>query len=323
MLVPPDAYVPIRAGTPRALIYLREPLMHRFVIMGEADSLPEDGVAAAALRSIVYDDDFVYIVPELDPETGRRGTRQIRIEGPVGLLTTSTRPLGKQIASRVLQLSIQDGAAQTREILRSHARRFSGALQATLDLSPFVALHQWLGEHGNRIVEIPFAEALVECLPDWPTRLRRDAFQLLSCVGAVAFLHQQQRGRTASGAVEATLHDYEIVRDLLTPVFAAIAGEGLTPQIRETVDAIFAGEEVSEVHLGERLHLSKATISERVRQAVECGWLVNEQSRAGRPARLRRGKPLPDEETGLPTATELERALRGEAVAPNYGTIRV
>jgi hypothetical protein len=315
-LVPPAAYVLIRAGTPRALIYFQEPLKHRFVIMAEADSLPEDGVAAAALRSIVYDDDFGYWVPALGSKAGHRTTHRIDIEGPVGLLTTSTRPLSKQYASRVLQLWIQDSPQQTRQIMLSHARRFSGVMPVPPDLSPFVSLHQWLGEHGHRHVEIPFAEALVECLPDSPTRLRRDSLQLLSCISSVAFLHQRQRRRTASGAVEATLHDYEIVRDLLTPVFDAIAGEGLTPQIRETVEAISPKEEVSEVQIRERLALSKATVSERVRHAVEYGWLINEQSRLGRPARLRRGKPLPCEDTSLPTVAQLEHDLRRQRVQP-------
>ena len=50
-LLPSEAYYLERAGSARALIYSEEDFAHRVVVVGEADSIPEDGPAASAIRS--------------------------------------------------------------------------------------------------------------------------------------------------------------------------------------------------------------------------------------------------------------------------------
>jgi glutamate synthase domain-containing protein 1 len=57
-LMPPEAYHMVRACSPRALIYSRESFEHRTIIVGEADSLPYDGPAAAAIRSLAADNEM-------------------------------------------------------------------------------------------------------------------------------------------------------------------------------------------------------------------------------------------------------------------------
>ena len=77
--------------------------------------------------------------------------------------------------------------------------------------------------------------------------------------------------------------------------------------IRETVEAVRAGECISESDLAKRLSRSKSTMSYRVGRATEGGWLVNKEWRQGHPAQLVRGAPIPDEVTTLPS---LERVLQ-------------
>lgn len=83
-------------------------------------------------------------------------------------------------------------------------------------------------------------------------RMRRDFRQLLMTIQAVAFLYQSQRGRTLEGWVEATVEDFAVARQLLETVFDALAADGITAAVRQTVVAINSGEEVSHADLVNR-----------------------------------------------------------------------
>ena len=211
------------------------------------------------------------------------------------------------MGTRVLEIHLPDDPEQTREILRAQARRAQAPeeLNAVV-VEPFIELQRWLAEEGEHRVSVPFAEHLADELPTHSVRMRRDFQQLLTCIQAVAVLYECQRNRDADGAIIATLDDYEQARQLLAPVFDAVCAEGLTPAIRETVEAVRVGDVTSESDLAKRLSRSKSTVSYRVKRAVDGGWLVNEEWRQGHPARLVRGAPLPDEVTSLPS---VERVL--------------
>jgi hypothetical protein len=47
------AFYLVRASSPRALVYNAEQFQHRIVIITEVDSLPEEGPAASAIRSLM------------------------------------------------------------------------------------------------------------------------------------------------------------------------------------------------------------------------------------------------------------------------------
>jgi predicted ArsR family transcriptional regulator len=78
--------------------------------------------------------------------------------------------------------------------------------------------------------------------------------------------------------------------------------------VRETVDAVTALKKKGEVSLGQlttKLGLDKSVVSRRLRQAIELGYLVNRETRRGRPARLVLGDPMPEEMQVLPDPSEL------------------
>src|SRR5206468_614762 len=54
-LFPEEAYYVEKAGSGRALIYSDADFQHRVVVVSEVDSIPEDGPAASAIRSIAAD----------------------------------------------------------------------------------------------------------------------------------------------------------------------------------------------------------------------------------------------------------------------------
>jgi hypothetical protein len=300
-LVPPESVHVEKAGSARALIYCEESFEHRVIVVAEADSIPDDGSAASAVRSIVEDDYMTYDVVEKDPRTGEHRTRRLTKPGPTGLITTSTRSVSAQLGTRMLEVPMQDDEDQTRAVLRAQARSVLVHEEAMPDAGPLLAVQRWLEFGGERRVVVPFAEALAELVPTKAVRMRRDFCQLLMCIKAVALLYQCQRARTPEGAVIASTEDYDVARWLLASIFQTIASEGLTKVVRETVEAVPVEGVVTVTELAARLSHSKSTLSYRVKRAIHGGWLVNEEARKGYPARLRRGEKMPDEADVLPT----------------------
>src|SRR5439155_4607974 len=239
----------------------------------------------------------------------RHHTRRIEKPGPTGLITTSTRSLRTQLGTRHLEVPLSDDPQQVREVMKAHARSVSGVNTKRFDTTPFLASQRWLALAGVRRVVVPFADVLSDLLPATAVRMNRDFRQLLTCVQSVALLRQRQRERTADGAVIATIEDYAEARKLLATVFDTIASEGVTPAVRETVEAVQPDEEVSAADLARRLSRSKATISYRVGRALKDGWLVNREPRKGHAARLARGAPLPEMVTALPKPDRVREAF--------------
>jgi hypothetical protein len=309
--VPPEAVYVMKAGSPRALIYNTEEFQHRVVVVSEADSIPEDGPAATAIRTLAADNCMEYEVVEKTPKTGRFEARTIRKPGPTGLVTTSTKSLGEQLGTRVLEVPVSDDESQTRAVMRAHARDVGPTKASSPDLTPFLALQRWLGLQPAPRVVVPFAEILSDLLPAKAVRMRRDFRQLLTCIQAITLLYQCQRDKTHDGAIISMLEDYRQARELLAPIFESIAAEGLTPAIRQTVQKVKPEEEVSAAVLAQRLELSKATVSYRVRRAITGGWLVNNEPRPGHPAKLALGAPLPDASTVLPSPEMIQAVFEG------------
>jgi hypothetical protein len=232
---PETSFYLLRASTPRALIYNAEDFEHRVVILTEADSLPEDGPAASAVRSLMSDGEMTYEVVERD-EDGNFHVRKIVKPGPTGLITTSTKTLGDQASTRTLTVSISDSPKQTRLVMHAQADRANDELVQP-DFEPWVAAQRWLELAGERRVVIPFARKLADLLPATAVRMRRDFAQLLTVIQTNALLNQCQRERDDQGRIVAIFDDYANARWLLEEVFTATVHE-MTPTTRETVEAV-------------------------------------------------------------------------------------
>jgi hypothetical protein len=321
-LMPEAAFYSVSAASPLALVYADGDFCHRTVIYREADSIPEDGPAASAIRALITDSALVYVVTERNQKSGRFETRRIEKQGPTNLLTTSTRSLPPQLGTRHLEMPIADDTEQTREIMAKQAAAVDGSEHVVPDRRPFVAAQErldWLATHEGREVIIPFASVIGPLIPSPPLRMRRDFGQFLAFVKTLAFLRQCNRHRSARGAIIADIEDYADARRLLAPVFDAIIAEGATPGVRETVAAMPLMGEITETELAVRLKLPKSTVSDRVRRAIDGGWLINEEPFRGRPARLRRGAQLPDVTTALPTREQVLKAYWDHVGKQVYG----
>ncbi len=309
-LFPPEAYYKLTASSPRALIYTREDFRHRTVVLEECDSIPAEGSAASAIRSLVNDAVMSYETVEKYPETGEFQTRKITKDGPTGMITTGVRALDVQMATRLLSCSLPDSPGQTREVLRAQAKAAQGqtAILPQAEIEKFHSYQRWLAAKNSRVL-IPFAQILAEMLPAKAVRERRDFPQLLTVVRTLALMAQHNRPLAEDGSIVAMLDDYSRARRIMAPLFDSVAADGITPAIRETVALVKEGEEVSNTELARRLGLARSTISYRVSGAIRGGWLKNSESRRGYQACLSRGEPLPEEKSALPEVDEVRRRL--------------
>jgi hypothetical protein len=312
-LLPDEVVITIDAGSARALIYDDRPFEHHVVVYGEADSLPagEDNPAASAIRNLLQDGHLHYDVVVRDPTSADWVTRHVVKPGPTVLLTTSTRPLGDQLMTRLFTIEVPDDSAQLGAALAAMANlEVDGAPPPDPALRAFQA---YLQELAPIDVLVPFAPQLSAYLRRQPQapRVLRDYARLLSSIKAVAILRIAHRERDRSGRIVATLDDYRTAYDLVEETWAASADA--SDRVRKAVAAVAElgaradGTTVSITDLALHLKVSVASAWRRVNSAIAGGWIVNEETRKRQTARLRVGEPLPPS-SGLPNVEQLHAA---------------
>ncbi|MGH7893773.1 MAG: hypothetical protein ACREQL_03845, partial [Candidatus Binatia bacterium] len=307
---PASAYYELTSSSERALVYTKQDFRHRFIVIFEAAGIASD-LMDLFLRSLLSEGRLRYSTVVKTDE----GPQEVAIEkeGPTGLLVTTTAVrLHPEIETRLLTLHATDTREQTRKVMRAIARNHRERPDA-VELEPWHALQTWL-QHSVHLVEVPYAEALADLIPPVAVRLRRDFGAVLSLIQAHAILHQARR-EIRDGRIVATLDDYAAVRKLVVDVVSQGVSATVSRAIRQTVIAVAEfledrrrGEEpVSVVMLATRLKLDKTSAWRRAQQAIEAGYLVNQEDRERRPARLVLGEPMPEEQPILPDVETIAR----------------
>lgn len=308
---PTSATYVLSAMSEKALAYSKEPLSHRIIVIYEAAGVSGE-FATYLLRSLLSEGRIRYETVEstrdgLNPKFLTR-------EGPTGLLISTTAiGLHPENETRMLSIPISDSPGQTQRVLRAIARESD----QTLDLSEWVAFQGWLEQAEHRVT-IPFAEALADLVPPVAVRLRRDFKTLLNLIRSHAILHQASRERDREGRIIANLEDYGIVRELMADFIAEAVELSVPESIRSTVTAVgdilkskVHQQEASLIEVARHLKIDKSSAFRRVKAAISRGYLLNLESRRGRPYRLVLGEPLPEEQELLPHPD----ALKGCTVA--------
>jgi hypothetical protein len=294
---PASAYWERTALSDRALAYSDEDFRHRHLVIYEAAGVASD-IATYLIRSLLSEGRIRYEVVEKTKDGMR--PRLIEKEGPTGLIVTTTATkLHPENETRLLSLSVKDTPTQTKAILQALAR--DNDLTPAVEFARWHAFQRWL-EAGERQVVVRFAERLADLVPPVAVRLRRDFRLLLTLIAAHALLHRERRGRDEQGRVIATLRDYVALRELVADLFAEGVDATVKPETREIVAIIKAlgKDEVSVTEIAKALKLDKGAASRRVSDATAHGYLVNAETRRGRPARICLGDPLPSEIEILP-----------------------
>ena len=139
---------------------------------------------------------------------------------------------------------------------------------------------------------------------------------LLTLIEAHALLNRERRDRDEQGRIVATLVDYAIVRELVADVFAEGVEGTVKPETRETVAAVktlLKAPDKEDASLAEIKRVADARLS---------GYLIDHETRKGRPARIALGDPMPTEIEILPSPDRLAdcctvAALREGIEAPS------
>lgn len=306
-LFPADAFYALSSMSERALAYSEEPLQHRFLVLYEAAGMTSD-FGTYLMRTLLSEGCIRYETVERT-ENGVK-PRLIEREGPTGLIATTTwASLHPENETRMFSVVVRDDPNQTRDILSGLANRVNGKGPAVVDLSPWHSLQTWLNLAGCRDVNIPFAHDLAKQANPKAVRLRRDFGAVLTLISAHAMLHQAQRERGNDGRIIATVADYTAVYSLVIDALNEGVQSTVSETIRQTVNAVAAlsPKPVSVTRLADVLKLDKSATSRRVSVALQLGYLVNEETKKGRPARLDIGDPLPEDEPVLPSPNSLYR----------------
>lgn len=311
LFVSPRAYHKVDSASPTAVVYNKEQYEHRLLVFGEIDSIPEDGVMASALRALITEGELIHEVTERS-EGGKFVVRRIKKRGPTGFLSTSTRSPRTQLATRTLVSGVDDSKEQTRLVMKRIAQDFGDGVE-TPDMEPFLAYDQWL--EGNRCpVKIPYASILAEVLPDEPVRMRRDITQLYRVIETITLINQPHR-EVKNGKLVATLKDYEYARYLLADLFEDIVRGGITPKVREAVNAVATlyrenQAVVTTAQVGELMKIDRTTAAYHCKKATESEYIENE-SPEGKPYKMKPGQPLPEDTSVLPTVKDLAAYMSG------------
>jgi hypothetical protein len=298
---PLSAYWERTALSDRALAYSDEDFRHRHLVIYEAAGMTSE-FAGYLLRSLLSERRISYKLVEKTKDGMR--SRLIEKEGPTGLIVTTTAAkLHPENETRLLSLAVKDTPQQTKAILHALAR--GNGITPAIEFVRWQAFQTWL-ETGERRVAVPFAERLADLVPPVAVRLRRDFQLLLTLIEAHALLHRERRDKDDQGRIIATAKDYGAVRELVADLFAEGVDATVKPEIQETVAAVaklkqmLATDEISLAEIANALKLDRSATSRRVAAARSLGYLVNNQTRKGRPAGISLGDRLPGEMEILP-----------------------
>jgi DNA-binding MarR family transcriptional regulator len=305
---PPSAFVARTMMSDRALAYSDEDFRHRHLIIFEVAGMSSE-VANYLVRSLLSEGLIKYEMVEKTKDGLK--PRLIEKEGPTGLIVTTTATqLHPENETRLMSLAVKDTPEQTAVILRALAR--DRETDGEVDHTSWQAFQRWLAA-GECRVTAPFALDLAKRIPPVAVRLRRDFALLLGLIQAHALVHREHRMRDDQGRIVATLDDYGAVRDLVADLFAEGVDATVKAATRETVAAVdelvSAGgkDEVSVAEIAKHLKLDKGAASRRVADAVSSGYLVNNEDRRGRKARIALGDLLPGAMEILPQPEALHR----------------
>lgn len=308
LFFPKSAYYPMTGMSEKALAYFCEPLKHRILVVTEAAGIKEGG--DYFLRSLLSEGHISYQV------VAGGKTRTVEIEGPTGLiLTTTAVKLYEDDESRLISIQVTEDRAHIRRVLKGIGRSYQKGQADKKKVVPseWLALVKWIAAQPSRVV-IPFGKAVGALMSTADQRLYRDLNALFGLVSAHTLLHRLTRKKDKSGALIATLDDYKAVRKLVHDLIAQGIGAAVTPGVRSAVGAVrkldTSGKGVSGSDIVRKLGIDKANVSRHVNAAIEQGYLSNLEDRKGRPARYVLGEKLPEDAAVIPTAKAVARYLK-------------
>lgn len=295
-LHPAEAYLELTAMSDKALYYTSESFANRMIVVYETAGLSGDFLTYG-LRSLLSEGRLRYEVTVIE----RQDTVRIEKEGPTGLISSTAGSTERQLATRVLSLTVPDDVELTRQVMLAAARDQPEGV----DLDPFHSLQRYIAT-GPTSVSVPFAEQLAMETDDRAVRMRRDFAAVLALTRAHALLHQESRERDAKGSVIATRQDYAGVYHLIAMTIAEGIEASVPPSVRNVVKAVAdasyktygPNSPATLLEIADKLDRGRSTASRSANRAVSLGYLVEVGD--GRRRLYELGDPMPEDRGVLP-----------------------
>jgi hypothetical protein len=222
-LCPPEELESISDLSPQALFYVgQDDLKHKLLVIGEKEGSKGSDYP---LRELISKKSISKAIPMKDQTTGQIRTVNIKVNGPIALVETTTNgEINPENLNRCFVVGIDESEEQTRLI---HARQrdkytVDGYLNRR-ELARITEKHIYAQRLLQPVMVFnPYAPLLT--FPSAKLKTRRDNEKLLRLITVICFLHQYQRRRKQltidSGEVveyiECTVEDYRIAHDLLS-----------------------------------------------------------------------------------------------------------
>ena len=258
----------------RALNYLDQDMRHRVLVICEGDGFKSDKLDYA-VRALLSEGCLIHqtVVDGL-PVTKK-------VEGPTGLITTTTGHLHLENETRMLSLHVAATEDQSRAVLEAMVRQGSSGVRT--EIGPWHDFQATL-EQETPAVYLPFAEELAKLVDVSELRIRRDFEHVLTLIKAHAWLHQVNRKRSKKGRVIASFHDYEAVYMLVEEVLRG-GNQAISPaqtKVLEAVSRLTTGNiGVSGRQIADDLGLAQSQISRHLKELRALGRVQRSSNKVG------------------------------------------
>lgn len=197
--VPPEHCIQYTRLTGQSLFYHdTEALKNKVLAIEEEEGMQE---AMYSVKTLISSQHLSVSTTRTDPATGKMCSDIYKVEGPVVVFVSTTRPDGfnDEVKRRFLVLTIDETPEQTKNILNAQRTRNSPRwYQLTSDEATVTRLHHNM-QRLLKPVTVLIPDELKISFPPGRLQIRAEQAKFLSLVKAITFLHQYQR---KSGTVE-------------------------------------------------------------------------------------------------------------------------
>jgi len=304
-------------------------LQHKVLYLGEATILSGDinPELAMILRELMEKQSIRNDRQEQDENGQWQHVTQVS-KGPVSFITTTTGSMHKENETRVLAFCTDSGSGQTKGVLAKSSEDDDFMALPDDAAAKWHAFQEW-ASLGPKLVASAHILRFVHPLLDAShTRIRRDFKQLKQLTRLNALVNQCYRETDEQGRIVATLEDYAVGRELVLDTMAKEQGAVIPTRTRVLVSKVYelleAAPEtgivnepevrVSQRRLSELTGIPQRTIGRAVADAVDRGFLVNEERTPKKPMRLTKGDVQMSAEDDvshvLPTVETIEQQMK-------------
>jgi hypothetical protein len=227
-----------------------------------------------------------------NPNTGEFEKMEKEIEGPVGIIETTTSPrIHQENETRMLNIFTDQSEEQTNRILDRIDSDYTKPKQDDCNYAVWQNAQLILNKFP---VHIPFAKSIsnnMDAKIKKKLRIRRDYQKLLAVIEASAILHQYQRVRKEADGkqyIEADIADYYIAKTIIEKSFSKTLLE-IPEQTKRIIDlAISLNSPFTIKDIAKKTKGNRTTIDKWLKPALNEDYiLIEDEGKGNTPTKYR------------------------------------